>query len=71
MDTKRKEQGLLTREEAAKLLGLSPYTLSDWARTGRNLCVVKLGRSVRYRREDIDDLIRRNTRNASIRDEEN
>ncbi len=49
---------LLTRQEAATMLGLRPQTLAVWAMTGRNLPYVKLGRKVvRYRREDVEAFI--------------
>lgn len=35
-------------EEAARVLGVHPYTLYRWAREGRVPCV-RLGRSVRFR----------------------
>ncbi len=46
---------LLTREEAATYLGLRPQTLATWTCEGRyNLPFIKVGRSVRYRRSDLD-----------------
>ncbi len=46
---------LLTRQEAAEYLGVKPQTLSVWAVTGRyELPYVKVGRLVKYRREDLD-----------------
>ena len=46
---------LLTPQQAAKDLGVSPGTLSVWRSTGRYpLPFVKVGRSVRYRQSDID-----------------
>lgn len=56
---------LLTRNEVAKMLGLAPNTIAKWAMTGKKLPVVKLGRTVRYQREDVEDLIRRSTTGAS------
>lgn len=51
-------QGLLTPEEAAEILGISPGTLTVWRSTGRyNLPYVKVGRAVRYRPSDIDAFI--------------
>ena len=41
---------LLSRREAAELLGVKPQTLAAWHITGRyGLPLVKVGRSVRYR----------------------
>ncbi len=46
---------LLTRAQAAEYLSIQPQTLSVWASTGRhNLPLIKVGRSVRYRRADLD-----------------
>ncbi|MBL8828898.1 MAG: helix-turn-helix domain-containing protein [Planctomycetaceae bacterium] len=45
---------LLTRTEAAQLLGVKPQTLAVWASTGRyELPLVKCGRTVRYRQSDL------------------
>jgi excisionase family DNA binding protein len=49
------ERELLTRNEAALILGIQPQTLTVWHSTGRYaLPVVKVGRSVRYRRSDLE-----------------
>jgi excisionase family DNA binding protein len=46
---------LLTREEAAEVLGVKPETLAVWACTGRyKLPMVKVGRSCRYRLADLE-----------------
>lgn len=47
---------LLTREQAAAYLGLSPQTLSNWASTGRGgIPYVRVSaRAVRYRQGDLD-----------------
>ena len=46
---------LLTREQAAEMLGLRVATLAVWACTGRhNLPYIKVGSRVRYRREELD-----------------
>jgi len=46
---------LLDEKAAANLLSVSPGTLSVWRSTGRwNLPFYKVGRSVRYRRQDIE-----------------
>jgi predicted DNA-binding transcriptional regulator AlpA len=45
---------LLTREQAAEILGVLPQTLAVWFSTRRyDLPVVHVGRSVRYRESDI------------------
>ena len=47
---------LLNEEEAAKVLQIKPGTLSVWRSTGRHsLQFVKVGRSVRYRRGDLEN----------------
>ncbi|MGL6194488.1 MAG: helix-turn-helix domain-containing protein [Thermoguttaceae bacterium] len=56
---------LLTRNEVATMLGFKQNTIAKWAMTGANLPVVKIGRAVRYRREDVEDLIKRSTTGAS------
>ena len=49
---------LFTREQAAEYLGIRPQTLAAWATTGRyDLKFVKVGRSVRYRQEELDRFI--------------
>ncbi len=57
---------LITRNEAAQMLCLRPQTLAKWSMTGANLPIVKLGRAVRYRREDVEALIRRSTVGAKL-----
>lgn len=54
---------LLDRKAAAKYLGgnkpLNPGTLAVWDCTKRyNLNPIKVGRSVRYRRSDLDKFLR-------------
>ena len=47
---------LLTRPQAAEYLGLQPQTLAVWACNGRyELPFFKVGRSVRYRKTDLDE----------------
>lgn len=53
---------LLTRKEAAKYLGLSPQTLANWAHTkSQTLPFIKPGRSVRYRKSDLEAWLDRRT----------
>lgn len=55
---------LLTREEAAKYLGVSSITLGLWKSTKRyNLPVVKVGRLAKYRYGDLLDFVERQTVN--------
>ena len=53
---------LLTREQAADYLGIRPQTLAKWHTTKQhNLPLVRVGRVVRYRLEDLDKFIADNT----------
>lgn len=53
---------LLNSEQAATLLGIKPQTLDVWRCTKRvSIPFVKVGRAVRYRREDVLRFIERNT----------
>jgi excisionase family DNA binding protein len=53
---------LLTREEAAEYLGVTPRTLAVWACVGRyNLPYVKVGRLARYRKSDLDIFLTKRT----------
>ncbi len=55
MDNKDK---LLTREEAAKYLGVAKTTLANWhVSKKRNITVVKIGRLVKYKLSDLDAFI--------------
>jgi excisionase family DNA binding protein len=59
------EQQLLTAKEAGALLGLSEHTIRQWI-WQRRLPVVRLGRAVRLRREDLEQLIERNREEAIV-----
>lgn len=49
------ESELMTREEAADYLSIQTQTLAVWASNGRyNIPYIRVGRSVRYRRSDLD-----------------
>lgn len=57
--------GLMTPVEAAQYLGIEASTLQVWRSTNRKvLSYVKVGRSVRYRREDLEKFITANLCNA-------
>ena len=45
---------LLTTREVATMLGKSHYTVASWRSLGKHLDYIKMGGSVRYRREDVD-----------------
>lgn len=48
----------LTTEQAAQVLGLKPTTLEVWRCRGDGPAYLKLGRAVRYRREDLEAFLR-------------
>ena len=48
---------LLTTDETARVLGLSPKTLRNWRLRGEGPTAVKLGSAVRYPRSTIDSYI--------------
>jgi excisionase family DNA binding protein len=49
---------LLTPDEVADLLDVSPQTLASWRTTGRyELPFLKLGRLVRYRASDVVEFV--------------
>jgi len=56
---------LLTRREAAELLGLKTQTLATWAMVGKHLPVVHVGRAVRYKRNDLERFVEQQTIPAS------
>lgn len=51
---------LLTYEELATHLGLSPNTLRIWA-MNRKIPFIKLGRAVRFRASDVEKWLSENT----------
>jgi excisionase family DNA binding protein len=50
-------ESLVTEGEAARLLRVSLTSVRRWRREGRGPVYRKLGRSVRYRRDDLADFI--------------
>jgi len=51
---------LLTEDQAAEYLSLAPSTLAVWRSTGRySLPFIRVGRLIRYRREDLDAFLER------------
>ncbi len=52
------EPSLLTAQQVASLLAVSPDAVRRWTRSGL-LRRVKLGRATRYRRADIESVIAR------------
>jgi len=54
---------LLTPDEVAEKLGVTPHTLAVWRTTGRyDLAYVKVGRLVRYREGAVQRFIENRTR---------
>jgi excisionase family DNA binding protein len=51
---------LLTREEAADVLGVSRQTLANWAVDGAGPRFVKIGTNARYRAQDLEAYIEAN-----------
>lgn len=54
MGTMYMDGELMRRKAAAARLGLRPQTLAAWASRGEGPPFVKVGRSVRYRKSDLD-----------------
>ncbi|MCG7869730.1 MAG: helix-turn-helix domain-containing protein [Candidatus Thiodiazotropha taylori] len=55
-------QSLISPDQAAQILGISPGTLQVWRSTGRyNLRFTKVGGRVMYRPEDLQAFIERRT----------
>lgn len=53
---------LLTQEQAAEILGVSPGSLEVWRSTRRYaIPYVKVGRLVRYRRSDLEQWLQSRT----------
>lgn len=63
INTQSQNGKLFTRKEAAAYLGnIKPQTLAAWASIGRyNLPFVKIGKSVRYRKSDLDAFLAERT----------
>lgn len=58
----RRQSDLMSRDEAAAYLGISPKTLATWACTKRYpLPVVKIGRAAKYRVADLEKFIESRT----------
>lgn len=56
---------LLRQTDLEKMLGLKPSTLEQMRLTGRGPRFCKIGRSVRYRIEDVSAWINQNTFNST------
>ncbi len=51
----------LNEEQAAAYLGIRPPTLRAWRKSGRGPRFYRAGRLVRYRKEELDLFVTRNT----------
>ncbi|WP_439545010.1 helix-turn-helix transcriptional regulator [Sandarakinorhabdus sp.] len=58
---------LLTTKETADYLRLAPTTLEHWRLDGRGPAFVRWGRSVRYRRADIEHWLAETTEGVTGR----
>jgi excisionase family DNA binding protein len=53
-----KANGLMTNEEAAAYLGVTPRTLEVWRCTKRhNIAYIKVGRLVKYTKKSLDNFL--------------
>lgn len=60
-------ESLLTQEQAAEILGVTPGTLSVWRCTKRyNIPYIKVGRLVRYRKSALDSFLDRRTHGMEV-----
>jgi hypothetical protein len=70
MEQKNYDNRLLSRQEAAVILGVKENTLAVWKSSkAYDLPVVKIGRLARYRYADLLDFIERRTVNGPISQE--
>ncbi len=61
--TPTKHDEIMDRKAAARYIGFAPKTLATWTSTNRySLPIVKVGRSVRYRKSDLDAFLARQLR---------
>lgn len=54
------DEVILSTDQAAELLGLSERTLENWRWQRKGPSYVKLGRSIRYRKTDVENWIKAN-----------
>jgi len=55
-----KENNLLNVKQASEILGIKPRTLYQWKWQKINLCFIKVGRSLRVSKKDLDGFIKKN-----------
>lgn len=65
MRTTRKAEPLLTTEEVADLLRVPVTTVYNWRTRGEGPPGLRVGRHIRFRREDVDAWIRDRLRESS------
>ena len=58
---------LLDAKEAAKFLGISTSTLAIWRQHKKGPKFVKVGKSVKYKLEDLEKFIKENTQETTSR----
>ena len=61
----RNPTDLLTTEEAARYLRLSPRTLERYRVTGEGPRFLKIGRRVLYRQSDLDEWLKNKSRRST------
>lgn len=59
--TDTQEIQYLTPSQVARVLHVSPKTVSRWADQGLLSCVITLGGHRRFRRQEIEEVVRRMT----------
>ena len=59
--SRRDDQQLLTRKEAAKFLAIKPQTLAKWAMDGQHVPYVRVGGAIRYKLADLEAFVERQT----------
>lgn len=58
---------LLTPEQAAQYLAVSPRTLAKWRSTGENnIPFIKIGKGVKYSPDDLKAYVESHTRNKVV-----
>lgn len=51
------KENLLTTEEAAAVLGMSEQTMRIWRMDKKGPNYIRINRSIRYRRDDLDEFV--------------
>lgn len=59
-------EDLMTRSGAARILGVSPTTVTRWAREGRLSCRLTLGGHHRFERAVVDEIRERMEHRATV-----